>query len=204
MKKVLMIALATLAVTSSVSVLAEVKGDAAAGKQKSAPCAACHGADGNSAVATYPKIAGQQASYIEKQLQNFKEDKRVNAIMGPQAKPLSEQDMADLAAYFASQTAKPGQGDQAKVALGEAIYKGGNVGSGVAACASCHGPTGKGNAAAKFPQIAGQHAQYIKDQLTAFHKGERENDAGMMMRNIAENMTEDEIDAVAEYVAGLH
>jgi cytochrome c553 len=204
MKKVLMIALATLAVTSSASVLAEVKGDAAAGKQKAAPCAACHGADGNSAVATYPKLAGQQASYIAKQLQNFKEDKRVDPIMGAQAKPLSEQDMADLAAYYESQTAKEGQGDQTKVALGEAIYKGGNIGNGVAACASCHGPTGEGNAAAKFPQIAGQHADYTKKQLNAFKKAERANDAGNMMRNIAEGMTDEEIDAVAEYIAGLH
>jgi cytochrome c553 len=196
-----MIALATLAVTSSVSVLAE--GNAAAGKEKAAPCAACHGADGNSAVATYPKLAGQQANYIVKQLQNFKNDVRVNAIMGPQAKPLSEQDMKDLAAYYASQTTKPGAGDQTKVALGEAIYKGGNIGNEVAACAACHGPEGNGNAAAKFPQLSGQHADYIKSQLNMFKSGERANDAGNMMRNIAANMSDAEIDAVSEYIAGL-
>jgi cytochrome c553 len=204
MKKVLMIALATLAVTSSASVLAEIKGDAAAGKQKAAPCAACHGTDGNSAVATYPKLAGQQASYTAKQLQNFKDGKRVDPIMGAQAQALSEQDMADLAAFYESQAVKAGKGDETKVALGEAIYKGGNIGNGVAACASCHGPEGKGNAAAKFPSIAGQHAAYTKKQLTDFHKANRENDAGMMMRNIAEGMTEEEIDAVSEYIAGLH
>jgi len=202
MKKVLMIALAALAVTSSVSVLAE--GDAAAGKQKAAPCAACHGADGNSAVATYPKLAGQQASYTEKQLHNFKNDKRVNAIMGPQAKPLSDQDIADLAAYYETQATKESAGDKDQVKLGGDIYRGGNIGNEVAACAACHGPTGEGNEAAKFPKLAGQHADYIKSQLHAFKKGERENDAGMMMRNIAVNMSDEEISAVSEYIAGLH
>lgn len=202
MKKVLMIALATLAVTSSVSVLAE--GNAAAGKDKVAACAACHGADGNSAVAAYPKLAGQQASYTAKQLQNFKDGTRTDPIMAPQAANLSEQDMADIGAFYESQAVKAGKGDETKVALGEAIYKGGNIGNGVAACASCHGPAGEGNAAAKFPQIAGQHADYTKKQLNAFHKGDRANDAGMMMRNIAEGMTEEEIDAVSEYIAGLH
>ncbi|HHC73967.1 MAG TPA: cytochrome c4 [Thiothrix sp.] len=202
MKKLLMVALATFAVTSSVAVLAE--GDAAAGKVKAAPCAACHGADGNSASATYPKIAGQQADYIAKQLHNFKEDKRVNAIMGPQAKPLSDQDIADLAAYFSTQTTKASAGDQTKVELGEAVFRGGNVGKEVAACSACHGPTGDGNAAANFPKLAGQHADYIRSQLHAFQKGERANDAGQMMRNIAANMSDKEIDAVAEYIAGLH
>ncbi|MGV6809803.1 MAG: c-type cytochrome [bacterium] len=202
MKKLLMVALATFAVTSSVAVLAE--GDAAAGKVKAAPCAACHGADGNSASATYPKIAGQQADYIAKQLHNFKDDKRVNAIMGPQAKPLSDQDIADLAAYYASQTTTASAGDQTKVGLGEAIFRGGNVGKEVAACSACHGPTGDGNAAANFPKLAGQHADYIRSQLHAFQKGERANDAGQMMRNIAANMSDKEIDAVAEYIAGLH
>lgn len=202
MKKVLMIALAALAVTSSASVLAE--GDAEAGKQKAAVCAACHGADGNSAVAANPKLAGQQASYLEKQLHNFKNGKRVNAIMTAQAKSLSEEDIANLAAYYASQTTKEGAGDQAKVALGETIYRGGNVGNEVAACAACHGPTGQGNEAAKFPKLAGQHAGYIKSQLQAFHQGERHNDAGMMMRNIAANMSEEEMTAVAEYIEGLH
>jgi cytochrome c553 len=202
MKKLLMVALATFAVTSSVSVLAE--GDAAAGKQKAAPCAACHGADGNSAVATYPKIAGQQAEYIAKQLHNFKNDVRVDAIMGPQAKPLSDQDIADLSAYYASQTTTAGEGDQNKVKLGEDIYRGGNVGEEVAACVACHGPVGDGNAAAKFPKLAGQHAEYISSQLYAFQKGDRANDAGNMMRNIAANMSDAEIEAVAEYIEGLH
>lgn len=202
MKKVLMIALAALAVTSSVSVLAE--GNAEAGKQKAAACAACHGADGNSAVAANPKLAGQQASYIEKQLHNFKNDVRVNAIMTAQSKSLSDQDMADIAAYYASQTTTAGAGDKDQVKLGGDIYRGGNVGNEVAACAACHGPTGEGNEAAKFPKLAGQHADYIKSQLYAFKKGERANDAGMMMRNIAANMSDEEISAVSEYIAGLH
>lgn len=202
MKKVLMLVLTGLAISVTASVWAE-GGNAEAGKTKSATCAACHGADGNSVNPEWPKLAGQHPSYIIKQLMNFKNDERVNAVMSPNAKPLSDEDMADLAAYFSSQTAKPGEADQSKVALGEQVYKGGNNASGVAACAACHGPVGAGNPAAKFPAISGQHATYIKNQLYAFRKGERANDAGKMMRNIANKMTDAEIEAVAEYIAGL-
>lgn len=202
MKKVLMLVLSGLAVSIAVSAWAE-GGNAEAGKTKSATCAACHGADGNSTNPEWPKLAGQHPSYIIKQLTNFKEDTRVNASMTPMAKPLSEQDMADLAAYFSSQTKKPGEADQSKVALGEQIYKGGNNATGVAACAACHGPTGAGNPAANFPAINGQHATYTKNQLLAFRKGQRANDAGKMMQNIAAGMTDAEIEAVAEYIAGL-
>ena len=111
--------------------------------------------------------------------------------------------MADLAAHFSSQAAKPGEADQTKVALGEQMYKGGNNATGVAACAACHGPTGTGNPASNFPSLSGQHATYIKNQLNAFRKGERANDAGKMMRNVAAKMTDAEIEAVAEYIAGL-
>lgn len=202
MKKLLTLALTGLALGITASVWAQ-GGDVEAGKTKSATCAACHGADGNSVNPEWPKLAGQHPEYIIKQLMNFKNDERVNATMAPMAKPLSDQDMADLAAYYASQTPKPGEADQSKVALGEQIYKGGNNGSGVAACAACHGPTGAGNPAAKFPAINGQHATYIKNQLNAFRKGERANDAGKMMRNIANKMTDAEIEAVSEYIAGL-
>lgn len=202
MKKAFLLVLTSLAISVTSSVWAE-GGDAAAGKTKSATCAACHGMDGNSTNPEWPKLAGQHESYLVKQLQNFKHDDRVNASMSPQAKPLSDQDMADLAAYFAGQGVKPGEADQTKVALGEQVYKGGNNASGVAACAACHGPTGRGNPAANFPSLNGQHAAYTKAQLHAFRTGERNNDAGKMMRNIAVNMTDAEIEAVAEYIAGL-
>ena len=202
MKKVLTFVLTGLAISVAASAWAE-GGNAEAGKTKSATCAACHGADGNSVNPEWPKLAGQHPSYIAKQLANFKEDARVNPSMSPMAKPLSEQDMADLAAYFSSQAAKPGEADQTKIALGEQMYKGGNNATGVAACAACHGPTGAGNPASNFPSLSGQHATYIKNQLNAFRKGERANDAGKMMRNVAEKMTDAEIEAVAEYIAGL-
>lgn len=202
MKKVLTFVLTGLAISITASAWAE-GGNAEAGKTKSATCAACHGADGNSTNPEWPKLAGQHASYIMKQLANFKEDKRVNAIMSPMAKPLSEQDVADLAAYFASQPKKLGEADQSKVALGEQVYKGGNNATGVAACAACHGPTGTGNPAANFPALSGQQITYVKNQLNAFRKGERANDAGKMMQNVAAGMTDAEIDAVAEYIAGL-
>ena len=202
MKKVLTFVLTGLAISVAASAWAE-GGNAEAGKTKSATCAACHGADGNSVNPEWPKLAGQHPSYIAKQLANFKDDARVNPSMSPMAKPLSEQDMADLAAYFSSQAAKPGEADQTKVALGEQMYKGGNNATGVAACAACHGPTGAGNPASNFPALSGQHATYIKNQLNAFRKGERANDAGKMMRNVAAKMTDAEIEAVAEYIAGL-
>lgn len=202
MKKVLTFVLTGLAISITASAWAE-GGNAEAGKTKSASCAACHGADGNSTNPEWPKLAGQHASYIMKQLANFKEDKRVNAIMSPMAKPLSEQEVADLAAYFASQPKKLGEADQSKVALGEQVYKGGNNATGVAACAACHGPTGTGNPAANFPALSGQQTTYVKNQLNAFRKGERANDAGKMMQNVAAGMTDAEIDAVAEYIAGL-
>lgn len=202
MKKVLAFVLTGLAISITASAWAE-GGNAEAGKTKSATCAACHGADGNSTNPEWPKLAGQHASYIVKQLTNFKEDKRVNATMSPMAKPLSEQDVADLAAYFSSQARKAGEADQSKVALGEQVYKGGNNATGVAACAACHGPTGAGNPAANFPSLNGQQTTYVKNQLNAFRKGERANDAGKMMQNVAAKMTDKEIEAVAEYITGL-
>ena len=202
MKKVLMLVLTGLAVSVAASAWAE-GGNAEAGKTKSATCAACHGADGNSVNPEWPKLAGQHPSYILKQLMNFKNDARVNASMSPMAKPLSDADMADLAAYFSSQVKKLGEADQTKVALGEQVYKGGNNATGVAACAACHGPTGAGNPAANFPSLNGQHVTYVKNQLLAFRTGARANDAGKMMRNVAAAMSDAEMDAVAEYIAGL-
>lgn len=201
MKKVLMFVLTGLAISVAASAWAE--GNAEAGKTKAATCAACHGADGNSVNPEWPKLAGQHPDYIVKQLTNFKDGARVNPTMAPMAKPLSDQDMADLAAYFSSQPRKLGEADQTKVTLGEQVYKGGNNATGVAACAACHGPTGAGNPAANFPSLNGQQNTYIKNQLYAFRKGERANDAGKMMRGVAARMSDAEIDSVAEYITGL-
>ena len=210
MKKILIMALTSLAVSTATNAFAgeQLKGDPTAGKAKSATCAACHGADGNSSNPEWPKLAGQSESYLLKQLQNFKAEKdsdgsRYNASMAPMVAGLSNQDMADLAAYYASQETKPGSADQSLVELGRQVYKGGNNSSGVPACAACHGPNGGGNPMAKFPSLAGQHAKYTEIQLQAFSKGQRANDAGKMMRNIADKMTDAEMQAVSEYIAGL-
>jgi cytochrome c553 len=179
-------------------------GDATAGKEKTATCAGCHGMDGNSANPEWPKLAGQGGGYLNKQLQDFKGGARTNATMAPMVAALNEQDMADLAAFYSSQTVQAGSADEQLVELGQKIYRGGNPASGVSACTGCHGPSGAGNPAASFPSLSGQHAKYIENQLNAFKSGERSNDAGKMMRTIASKMTEQEVKAVASYVQGLH
>lgn len=179
-------------------------GDAVAGKAKAAACAACHGADGNSANPDWPKLAGQHDNYLVKQLANFKAGDRKNAMMAPMAAGLSEQDMADIAAFFSSQTQNGGKADPALVNAGEKLYRGGNATTGVAACMACHAPNGMGNPQANFPRLSGQHAAYIVLQLKAFRSGERANDAGKMMQNIAARMTDAEMQTVASYIEGLH
>ncbi len=178
-------------------------GDAAAGKTKSASCAGCHGVDGNSAAPNFPKLAGQHAGYLLKQMQDFKNGKRKDPTMTAMVAPLSEQDMADLAAYFASQKIKSGKTAEDKLELGQMLYRAGNATSGVAACAACHSPTGAGNPQAKFPALKGQHAAYVVKQLKDFRNATRSNDAGSMMRGVAGKMTDAEIEAVAQYVQGL-
>ena len=181
-----------------------VTGDATKGKALSAVCAACHGADGNSTNPDWPKLAGQGEAYIIKQLHDFRADKRAEASMTPMAKGIaSDEDVLHLAAYFSSQKTKPGTANKEKVDLGRAIYKGGVMESGVAACSACHGPTGLGNWPAKYPKVAGQHAKYIVKQLKNFKSGSRNNDAGKIMRNVALKMTDAEMEAVAEYMSGL-
>jgi cytochrome c553 len=201
MKKLLMIAsIASLAVLGTV----HAAGDAEAGKTKAAMCAACHGQDGNSAAPNFPKLAGQHADYLAKQLKEFKSGERQDATMNGMAAALSEQDMADLAAFYASQKGTVGSAAEDKVALGETLYRAGNAASGVAACAACHGPTGTGNPMAKFPSLSGQHADYVAMQLKNFRSGMRANDAGSMMRGVAKKMSDAEIEAVAQYVQGLN
>lgn len=166
-------------------------------------CAACHGADGNSAAPVNPSLAGQHAEYIAKQLANFKAGERKNPVMLGMASTLSPDDMKNLGAYFQQQKAKPRTAkDPALVKAGQQIYRGGIMAKGVAACTSCHGPSGAG-IPAQYPRVAGQHAEYTAAQLMAFRAGERANDPNKMMRMIAAKLSDAEIKAVAEYMAGL-
>jgi len=177
--------------------------DIKAGEAKSQACFACHGPKGVSANPAWPKLAGQHAQYIAKQLADFKKGTRKEALMASQVANLSKQDMENIGAYFAAQTTSTGSADKKKVDLGGKIYRGGNKTSGVAACQACHGPTGSGNPLAKFPALSGQHAAYTTKALKDFRSKARSNDAGSMMRDIAKRMTDAEIDAVASYIQGL-
>ena len=180
-------------------------GDPAAGEALSANCAACHGAAGISANPDWPNLAGQHAGYLAAQLRDFKAGKeRNNAVMAGMVAGLDEQKMDDLAAYYATLPGSVGSADPAKLELGQKIYRGGNMTTGVAACMSCHGPAGKGDPLAGFPSLSGQHATYTATQLYAFAKGERANDPSQMMRNVAAAMSDAEIEAVASYLQGLH
>jgi cytochrome c553 len=180
-------------------------GDATAGQAKTAACAACHGMDGNSAAAQYPKLAGQHAGYIARQLGMFKSGKRANPIMLGFAAPLSEQDMRDIGAYFASKTSLPGVADAKLVPVGEAYFRSGDAKDGVPACMACHGPDGRGNPGAEYPQLAGQHADYVAARLKAFRDGSAGNDERTkIMEAIAKPLSDAEIGALASYVEGLH
>ena len=190
-------------------------GSVESGRDKAAVCMGCHGQDGNSPADLWPKIAGQVPEYLVKQLQDFKAGRRVNDQMGPLVQVLSDQDIRDLAAFFATQQPSAAEGAADKAALGERIYLKG-TGSGpaaVTACVGCHGQRGEGNRnwsdvyvtppAVLAPAIGSQHPSYIAAQLRAYKARTRRNDVGQVMRNIASRMSDDEIDAVAAYVATL-
>ena len=193
-------------------------GDAAAGATKAAACAACHGADGNSADPQYPKLAGQHERYIARQLALFKSGQRQNPIMMGFAAPLSAQDMRDIGAHFAAMKVVAGVADDTGVAegpnqgrkfyeIGQRIFEAGKPGHEAPACKACHGPTGTGNPGSAWPAIGGQHAGYTATQLTAFRDGMvwGEGDAAnLVMRDVAANLTDEEIQALATYVEGLH
>lgn len=178
-------------------------GDAAAGKQKSVTCSACHMADGNSTDPQYPKLAGQHESYLYKQLVDYKSQARANAVMAGMVAALSEEDMRDLAAYFAGQQMQGGGAEEDLVARGEALYKGGDLGRGIPACAACHGASGRGNGPAIFPSLWGQHSDYTEAQLHAFRSWERANDPAQMMRGVAARLSDQDIRAVSSYIEGL-
>lgn len=211
MKKMMFGLLLAVVASSSFAV-----GDADAGKSKAAVCGACHGADGNSAVPNFPSLAGQHEKYIIKQLKDMTvpqaEGGRVVPEMTGLLDNMSEQDMADIAAYYASQTIVGGATDPELVAKGESVYRAGVARKGVASCTGCHGPSGKGIAGAGYPALAGQHAAYIEKQLKAFRQGKDQplaegsrvngGDAGIM-RDVAEGLSDLEIKAVASFISGL-
>jgi cytochrome c553 len=187
-----------------------VKGDAARGQSVASKiCAACHGTDGNSPTPVNPKLAGQVPEYVRKQLYNFKSSagskpERSNPIMGGMAANLSDENIRDLAAYYARQRTKPGAvKNEETLALGRKIWRGGDASKGLPACAACHGATGAG-LPAQYPRLAGQYAEYSEAQLKAFRSGDRRNDANRVMQTIAARMSDQEILAVADYIAGLH
>lgn len=164
-------------------------------------CAACHTADGSRGSPANPILQGQHPEYLVKQLTEFKAGKRKNAVMNGMAAPLSEEDIRNVAAFYASKTAKPGFAkSKDTVALGEKIWRGGISERNVPACAGCHGPTGSG-LPAQYPRLAGQHGDYVEAQMTAFRSGARANNAVMTM--VAAKMNDKEIKAVSDYVAGL-
>lgn len=188
---------------------AHAAGDPAAGKELVAACAACHGQDGATPIdPTYPVLAGQNEKYLLRQLQLIQTDERLVSLMAGQLNGKSEQDLADMAAYYASLPAKVGQaeGEDEQLAQAANIYRGGIASKGVAACSSCHAPTGKGNAFAGFPAINGHPAAYIVKQLTEYREGRRATDEefGQMMRGVAEGLTDTEILLLANYLQGLH
>ena len=188
----------------SLGLLVSAPGFAQDAKTKAAACGACHGPDGNSVNPEWPNLAGQHPGYLVAQLQAFKGNVRKNPNMNAMAAPLSDQDMADVAGYFASQTLKVPSVDAEAAAAGGKLYRGGNAESGVPACMACHGPNGAGNAAANYPALRGQHAKYTSLQLNAYKSGERVTDQKELMRSIASRMTAAEIEAVAQFIQGLH
>jgi cytochrome c553 len=208
MKRILALAV-TFGVAAAVGAEPPFKGDAAkAQAMVNQVCAACHAADGNSQIVVNPKLAGQIPEYLYKQLTNFKaaagkKAERDNPVMAGMVAGLSPEDMRNLAAYYAGQATKPGAAKSKDlVALGQKIYRGGIASKGVAACASCHGPNAAGMPA-QYPRLSGQHAEYLETQLKAFRSGERANDPNGSMRGVADNLSDREIQAAADYIAGL-
>ncbi len=196
---VMLLALAPLA--------AAAIGDPVAGEQKAAMCAACHGPDGNSMVSAWPKIAGQHVDYAARQTRMVRDGQRSIPEMIAFVMDLSDQDIADIAAFYASQTLQPGVADEALVPLGRRIYFDGNRETGVPACAACHGPTGEGIPGAHFPVVRAQHADYAADRLRRYRAGEVNGDGdpySLIMAGVAARLTDEEIEAVSSFMEGLH
>lgn len=200
--------LASLAITLGIVGVAhaDLQGDAdaAAGRDKAAACAACHGPAGISIAPTFPNLAGQQASYLAKQIMDIRDATRSVPQMAGQVDNFSDQDAWDVAIYFAGQEPAVGQADPALVERGEALYRAGDLAKGIPACAACHTPTGAGIGSAVYPALSGQHAGYIESTLKAFAAGDRTNDPNGVMGDIAAKMSDADMAAAANYVLGLH
>lgn len=200
------LAICALALCTAAATAADLgKGQAIAAQV----CAACHGADGNSPTPVNPKLAGQIPEYLQKQMRNFKPEDgkkaaRDNPVMMGMVAGLSAEDMRNVAAYFGSQNLKGGAAQgRDTAALGQKIYRGGDMSRGLPACAGCHGPNGAG-VPVQYPRLSGQYMEYTEAQLKAFRSGQRANDLNAMMRVIAAKMSDAEIRAVSDYIAGLH
>lgn len=192
-----------LGLTGLLAVTSTQAADIEAGKAKTNLCLGCHGADGNSVNVIWPRLAGQQASYLLKQLQDFKAGKRIDPTMQGMVMTLNDEDMVNVAAFYESQTPAAAKFDEALVEAGQDIYRGGITEISVAACMGCHGPAGAGNGPAAYPSLSGQHPEYVAAQLKKFKDGSRANDAGKMMRNVANRMSDAEINAVSAYIAAM-
>ena len=189
----------------SASALAQ-EGSAEAGEGKSLTCGACHGTDGNSVNPIWPSLASQHAVYIVRQMEAYRDQERNDAGMQGFASTLSEQDVLDIASYYAEQAISAKGADPAVVGLGEQIYRGGIPEREVPACIACHGPEGNGNELAGYPKVSHQHATYMSTTLRAYRSGDRRSDTELnqMMRNVAELLLDDEIEALASYMQGLN
>ncbi len=201
MKKTILAGIALFFVSSG----AAFAGDVAAGQAKSALCAGCHGVDGNSLMFVNPKLAGQNQAYIVKQIKDYKANTtRQNAIMLGMVAGLSDEDAADIGAFYQAQTvSQAAPFDEEKAAAGRSLYKGGDMVKGIPSCQSCHGPMGDGVAGIGYPQVGGQFVEYTLAQLKAFKDGSRSNDENALMRSIVVKMSEEEMEAVSHYIASL-
>ena len=210
-KKLLLLSLlfSSISIFAASGEMAEVnpmkKGDAEKGSKLVGTCVACHGADGNSVVGQWPTLAGQRESYLFEQLEHIRDEERVIAVMKGLLNNYSDDDLRDVSAFYANQKTKVSQADEANLALGQQIYRAGNLKSGVPACTGCHGPAGKGLESAQYPMLGGQKAEYVVTSLIAYQTGERAIDEhGKIMQGIATRLTIEEIRAVANYVSGLY
>jgi cytochrome c553 len=190
-----------ISITANTYAAEPLQGDASRGQTASATCQGCHGPDGNSFSPDWPNLASQNANYLSKQIHDFQSGARKDPTMSSMAAGLAEKDIADIVAYFASQTVKADAASQSSA--GQKLFMGGNRYTHVPACAGCHGPHGAGNGPGAIPHLAGQKAGYVAKAMRDFKSGARSNDRNQIMRDIAEKLTEKEITAVAQFVAGM-
>lgn len=196
-----------IAVAGLLATAAGAAGDPEIGATRAVTCIACHAQDGNSVNGEWPKLAGQHERYMVRQLKLFKTGERENAVMLGMSIALSDKDMADISAFYAAKEIKPGIAEESRVRLGRRVYRAGNAASGVPACMACHGPSGRGNPGAGYPALGGQHAAYTAAKLREFRAGAvwgKGDNANAVMRTVAAELTDAEIEAVATYLEGLH